>query len=85
MNAKLETQVSRMRELVAGAEDFSHMFLFDNGTSMVVTRNHMIPGGKNGYVGVLPYDKAGDQIDERAENWLTASEVAVKMELLAEE
>lgn len=81
----LEANIKRMRELVAGADDFSHDFRFENETSMVVSRNHMIPGGKCGYVGVLPYDKAGDQIDERAENWLTADEVAVKMEILASE
>lgn len=85
MNAKFEAQVSLMRALVAGSEDFNHLFLFENGTAMSVSRNHMIPGGKHGYVGVLPYDKAGEQIDARAENWLTADEVADKMDILASE
>jgi hypothetical protein len=34
---------------------------------------------------VLPYDKAGNQIDARAEEWLTALDVAIKMEILASE
>lgn len=85
MKVDLNTAQAIMRTLVADTADFSHVFIFPNGTSMVVTRNHMIPGGKVGYVGVLPYDKAGNQIDERAENWLTADEVAVKMEILASE
>lgn len=81
----LEAQVTKMRNLAASPKDFSHLFIFENGTAMSVSRNPMIPGGKVGYVGVLPYDKAGNQIDERAENWLTAAEVAVKMEILASE
>jgi hypothetical protein len=34
---------------------------------------------------VLPIDKDGRQIDERAEEWLTALDVAVKMDVLASE
>lgn len=85
MHGSLGDSVKVMRALVADTADFSHVFHFQNGTSMVVSRNAMIPGGKVGYVGVLPYDKAGNQIDERAENWLTAEEVTNKMEILASE
>lgn len=66
-------------------KDLSEEYTFDNGTKMVVSRNHMIGGGRHGYVGALPYDKAGNQVDERAEAWLTATEVAEKMMELSEE
>jgi hypothetical protein len=52
---------------------------------MAVSRNSMTPGNLAGFMAVLPYDKAGNQIDERAETWLTPYEVAEKMEILASE
>lgn len=65
--------------------EFSQEYPFANGTKMVVSRNFMIPGGAAGFIGVLPFDKEGNQIDARAENWLTTADVAEKMEILASE
>lgn len=85
MNKTLISNIVQMATSVAIPGDFSSEYTFDNGTKMVVSRNHMIGGGRHGYVGALPYDKAGNQVDERAEAWLTATEVAEKMVVLAEE
>jgi hypothetical protein len=85
MNATLTTNIVDMCTFAASSVDFSQVYAFDNGTKMSVSRNAMIGGHRAGYMGVLPYDKAGNQIDERAENWLTALEVAQKMEILASE
>lgn len=65
--------------------EFTAEYEFSNGTKMVVSRNFMVPGGKHGYMGVLPYDASGKQIDERADNWLTVTDVAQKMQILASE
>lgn len=81
----LAKHVANMVQMYLLGKDFSEEYRFDNGTMMVVSRNHMTPGHKGNCAGVLPYDKAGNQIDERAEGWLTPLEVAEKMAILASE
>lgn len=85
MNSKTLANVVDMCTFAASSVDFSQVYEFDNGTKLVVSRNAMLGGHRAGYMGVLPYDKAGNQIDARAENWLTALDVAQKMEILASE
>lgn len=85
MNTKLIHNIVDMTRFAASAVDFSQVYGFDNGTKMAVSRNGMTRGARAGYMAVLPYDKAGNQVDERAEEWLTAEEVAEKMEVLASE
>ncbi|QFG12165.1 Hypothetical Protein OBI_RACECAR_37 [Arthrobacter phage Racecar] len=85
MNVKLIRNIVDMTRFASSGVEFSQVYGFDNGTKMVVSRNSMIRGAKAGFMGVLPYDKAGNQIDERAEHWLSAEEVAEKMAILAEE
>lgn len=85
MNTKLIHNIVDMTRFAVSSVDFQQVYGFDNGTKMAVSRNRMTPGSKAGYMAVLPYDKAGKQIDERAEAWLSAEEVAEKMEILASE
>lgn len=85
MQTKTLANIVDMCNFAASSVDFSQTYEFDNGTKMSVSRNAMIGGNKAGYMGVLPYDKAGNQIDGRAETWLSALEVAQKMEILASE
>jgi len=85
MNTKLIHNIVDMTRFAASMVDFSQVYAFDNGTKMVVSRNAMVRGAKAGFMGVLPYDKAGNQIDERAEMWMSAEDVADKMAILASE
>lgn len=85
MNQTLIANIVDMTRWASSNGYFSHRYAFPNGTAMVVTRNPMTKGYKAGCMAVLPYDKAGNQIDERAEEWLTALDVAMKMEILASE
>jgi hypothetical protein len=85
MNIKLIHNIVDMTQMHGFGNDFSLVYGFDNGTKMAVSRNPMTGGHKAGFMAVLPYDKAGNQIDERAESWLTPQEVAEKMEILASE
>lgn len=79
------TQIVDMATIAAKGKEFSQDYEFPNGMKVTVTRNFMIPGGKHGYMGVLPFDKDGRQLDSRAENWMTTTDVARKMQLLASE
>lgn len=85
MNKTLIRNIVDMARWVATEGYFSQLYEFDNGTALSVSRNPYTPGSATGLVSVLPYDKDGKQVDERAENWLTALEVAEKMEVLAAE
>lgn len=85
MNELLLKNIIDMTFMAASSVDFQQVYGFENGTKMAVSRNHMTGGRRSGLMAVLPYDKAGSQIDERAEDWLTAFEVAQKMEILASE
>jgi hypothetical protein len=85
MKTQTLVNIVDMCTFAASSVDFSQVYEFENGTKMSVSRNAMLGGHRAGYMGVLPYDKAGNQIDARAENWLTALEVAQKMEILASE
>jgi len=85
MNSRLIRNIVDMTRFSASSVDFSQVYGFDNGTKMAVSRNAMTGGSRGGFMAVLPYDKAGKQVDERAESWLTAEEVAEKMEILASE
>lgn len=85
MNKTLIHNIVDMTRFAAASVDFSQVYGFDNGTKMVVSRNAMTGGSRAGYLAVLPYDKAGKQVDERAEAWLSAEDVAEKMEILAAE
>lgn len=85
MNELLLKNIIDMTFFAASSVDFSQVYAFENGTKMAVSRNGMTGGYRSGLMAVLPYDKAGKQIDERAEAWLTAFEVAQKMEILASE
>ena len=84
-NPTLIANIVDMTRMAASGGYFSTTYAFPNGTAMVVSRNPMTKGYKSGCMAVLPYDKAGNQIDERAEEWLTALDVAVKMDILASE
>jgi hypothetical protein len=82
------TLIANIVDMVRMAESggyFSTTYTFPNGTAMVVSRNPMTKGYKSGCMAVLPIDKDGRQIDERAEEWLIALDVAVKMDILASE
>lgn len=85
MNATLIANIVDMVRCAERGGDINTRYAFPNGTAMVVSRNPMTKGYKAGCLSVLPYDKAGNQIDARAEEWLTALDVAVKMEILASE
>lgn len=85
MNKTLLVNMMDMAKFAASSVNFSQVYGFDNGTKMVVTRNEMTPGYRSGLMAVLPYDKAGNQVDERSECWLSPVEVAEKMEVLASE
>jgi hypothetical protein len=85
MNKTLIHNIVDMTRFAASSVDFSQVYAFSNGTKMVVSRNHMTGGSRAGYLSVLPYGKDNKQIDERAEEWLSAEEVAEKMEILASE
>lgn len=85
MNATLIANIVDMTRLSCSNGHFSTHYAFPNGTSMVVSRNPMTRGFKSGCMAVLPYDKEGNQLDARAEDWLSALDVAVKMEILASE
>lgn len=85
MNPTLIANIVDMTRWAASDGYFSQTYTFPNGTSMTVSRNPMVKGYKVGCMAVLPYDKAGRQVDERAEEWLNALEVALKMEILASE
>lgn len=85
MNKTLIRNIVDMTTFANASVAFSQVYGFDNGTKMAVSRNGMTPGNLAGFMAVLPYDKAGNQIDERAETWLSPYEVAEKMEILASE
>jgi hypothetical protein len=85
MNTKTLSNVVDMCNFAASSVDFSQVYEFDNGMKVVVSRNAMVGGHRAGYMAVLPYDKAGNQIDARAEEWLTALDVAQKMQIIASE
>lgn len=85
MNKKLIHNIVDMTRFASSMVNFSQVYAFDNGTKLAVSRNQMTGGHRSGLMAVLPYDKAGKQVDERAEAWLTAEEVAEKMEILASE
>lgn len=85
MNPNLIANIVDMTRCAASGADISTRYAFPNGTAMVVSRNPMTKGYKSGCLSVLPYDKAGNQIDARAEEWLTSLDVAIKMEILASE
>ena len=85
MTKTLIHNIVDMTRFAANSVDFAQVYSFDNGTKMAVSRNSMTGGSRGGFMAVLPYDKAGKQVDERAESWLTAEEVAEKMEVLASE
>ena len=85
MNATLIRNIVDVTTWIASPGHFSQTYEFDNGTSMSVSRNPMTRATWSGLVAVLPYDKDGRQLDERAEDWLTAYDVAQKMEILASE
>lgn len=85
MNQTLISNIVDMTRWASSEGHFSQTYKFDNGTEMSVSRNPMTRAYKSGLMAVLPYDKDGRQIDERAEDWLTALDVALKMEILASE
>jgi hypothetical protein len=85
MNNTLIHNIVDMTRFAVSSVNFSQVYAFDNGTKMAVSRNAMTGGHKAGYMAVLPYDKAGNQVDDRAEAWLSAEDVAIKMEVLASE
>ena len=85
MNTKTLSNIVDMTWFAASSVNFSQVYEFDNGTKMAVSRNAMTGGNKAGFLAALPYDKAGNQIDARAEEWLSAFDVAQKMEILAAE
>lgn len=85
MDTTLIRNIVDMTFMAASSVDFQQVYGFTNGTKMAVSRNSMTGGRKAGLMAVLPYDKAGTQVDERAGDWLTAYEVAEKMEVLASE
>jgi hypothetical protein len=84
-NPTLIANIVDMVRMAESGKDFSTTYAFPNGTSMSVSRNFMTKGRSSGCMAVLPIDTAGNQIDERAEEWLTALDVAVKMDILASE
>lgn len=84
-NPTLIANIVDMTRWAASSGYFSQTYAFPNGTSLVVSRNPMTQGYKSGCMAVLPIDKDGKQVDERAEGWLTALDVAVKMDILASE
>lgn len=85
MNSNLIANIVDMTRMSSTGGYFSTRYAFPNGTALVVSRNPMTKGYKSGCMAVLPYDKEGKQVDDRAEEWLTALDVAIKMELLASE
>lgn len=85
MNPNLIANIVDMTRMSSTSGYFSTRYAFPNGAALVVSRNPMTKGYKSGCMAVLPYDKEGNQIDERAEEWLTALDVAIKMEVLASE
>ena len=85
MNKKLIHNIVDMTRWACSTGHFSQTYTFDNGTEMTVSRNPMTRGHKSGLLAALPFDKSGNQLDERAEDWLTAQDVAKKMEILASE
>lgn len=85
MNHTLIANIVDMTRMAASGTDMSIRYAFPNGTAMMVSRSPMTKGYRSGCLSVLPYDKAGSQIDERAEEWLTSLDVAIKMEILASE
>lgn len=85
MDTILIGNIVDMTKFAVSSVDFSQVYEFKNGTKMAVSRNKMTGGHKAGFMAVLPYDKAGNQVDERAESWLIAEEVAQKMAILASE
>lgn len=85
MNHTLIANIVDMTRMAQTGGHFTTRYAFPNGTALLVSRNPMTKGYKSGCMSVLPYDKAGNQIDDRAEEWLTALDVAIKMEILASE
>lgn len=85
MNKTLLTNIVDMTRWASSAGYFSQTYTFDNGTELWVSRNPMTGGYASGLLAALPVDASGRQLDERADAWLTALEVAQKMEILASE
>jgi hypothetical protein len=85
MNATLIAAIVDVTRWITSEGHFSQTYTFDNGTSMVVSRNPMTRATWSGLCAALPIDKDGRQLDERAEDWLTAYDVAQKMDILASE
>jgi hypothetical protein len=85
MNKTLLSNIVDMTTFVSSGVHFNQVYGFDNGMQLVVSRNAMTGGSKSGHVAVLPVGKDGKDIYERAEEWLTALQVAEKMAVIAEE
>lgn len=85
MNKTLIHNIVDMTRFAASGVHFNQVYGFDNGMKLVVSRNAMTGGSRSGHMAVLPVDKAGKDIHERAEEWLTAEMVAEKMEIVASE
>lgn len=84
MNLAVAKMIVDMTTLALTSPTFSTIYQFENGTSLVVSKNSLSGRGRASLAS-LPLDANGMEDYARAEEWQTVYDVAERIALLASE